>query len=649
MRRVGLGLGVIALAISSGTAAGAIVLRDPVPQTITYDQLKHGDLHVVVCNSGSRPAGRVRVKLVGFELRQDGQPKAPRQLLELRRSPERVAPGRCARLSFGLRANRSLDPGTYAGTLAIGTTAGTQRVALTIDAPAPDVQGRVLAVSSDVPIGFRVVYGVLSHVKRLKGMLPVTTATPGREPDVPSRGTMLGTIVADTHRVSVLVDEGELERRGRTDIWLLPVRSAKIKHVGVYEGKLELAAVGGGEPVRQPIAVTVTDSWGRPALFVLLGALLAFVAHLWERSWRVRYRWWRRLRGIRGDYDTARRDFAFRRVSGPPEADVKEYYDTLAKAIRRSSSWWAFFDRSSPQYEGVVTSLSEARMDIERLRSAASDGLLAGLNELASASQAVMSLVRRECPSDGKPAGVRSANGLLELGDLKVGGAVALADAASAHVAYLRAWKGLFTTALAHETWYRELAGLREVDGDDRCLLLRVGVAVRQTLLDLFHAKDAAALEAAGTEARLVRAREDLGYLRARYEAPLRGVSAGARPSPLVCDDAVDALDQSALAQPRSPVRLESSEPLQAARGLWLLGDLAVFAFAVVLGVLVALVATYFGKTFGSVEDYLGAIVLGATSELALSTVFQRLTTMRDSERDAAALRLPTPAKVTLH
>jgi hypothetical protein len=644
-----------------GLARAQLVLGDPAPQTFSYSTLRHGD-DVVVCDDGAQTVRHLNVRLLRFALRQESRPLPLRTALTTGLRTRTLATGACALVRIALRPGVTLDPGNYPGLLDVVSSAGVVRVALTIGGPAAsadvtpaDGAGATISLTATRD-------GFLAGDAHLDGggLLPVRVVRSGAAPALPAVNHLMGTLFRGAQSAHVFRAAGVAQQDpDDPDLWLVPVRVAGLGKTGTYHGRLTLSsAVAGDPPV--PVSVTVSDTWVYPVLVVVLGALTAFVAQLWIRNWRVARRWDRRLRRLGRLYAEANEAFGppypRRDVAGPTRAIVDDYVKRIRDAIKQSSSWIAFFDSSSPAYKGIVGSLSGAEDDAFCLKSSL-DRRLSVLGDMADDT---LLLLAKECPSDRTPACVTRAARLLGAGTLNVGSAKGLAARADQQARYLEDWRGLLESALRYDGWRRRLAVMPtrarkgpssgSITTADRRLLEAATAALRTAEFDLFEAPDAASLDHRGTVARLDRVRDDLCLLREVYESRIpAGSVPPPRDAPLLGGDAVPAADGVELAtliEQVDPVTVRDAEPVRVRDTLRTLGDVLALAFSIAIGVLATLVILYFGKTFGSLEDYLTAFAAGATSQLLVSGLIATLGQMQASDRDAVTVIDPKPAAV---
>jgi hypothetical protein len=162
---------------------------------------------------------------------------------------------------------------------------------------------------------------------------------------------------------------------------------------------------------------------------------------------------------------------------------------------------------------------------------------------------------------------------------------------------------------------------------EDRERLAKVRAKVIEIRDELVQAKDAEGLAKVGTAADVDLIYGELAYLGSRYGVPMprrrnpAEIASGAR-SLLVADsglgktihDVAQWLEEALAATAKAA---QSAAVLQTFR--WV-GDALIFAVAIATAIVTGLSAFYFGKPFGSFEDYLTLILTG-TAAAALSKV----------------------------
>jgi hypothetical protein len=661
----------------AASGGAELIARDVASQTITYARLKAG-ASIVVCNDGARPARVVRASLLDFTLLQQGGTVAPRVVLTVTPPPRPLAPGACRPVKIRLQTGATLDAGTYAGTLVVTSTAGVVRLPLTLSGPSGAV-GVEPALGPGSTIELRAMRdGPWSGDAHLEGdgIVYVRVTGPGASPQLPKAGQLMGSVLKGEDLGQVYRAEEQPTRDPADhDLWKVPVRVKRLNHVGEYRGKLDLTGSGAGAGAS--VTVTVSDTAWCAVAAVALGALLAFLAQLWLRNWRVALRWRRRLRRLRAAYrDVPPIRFgppgAIRHVKGPTSSSTRAYADKLNATVREGTSWYAFFDTQSDVYRGVVSSLSDAERDAACLASRLSDGLRSSLEGLAHQVDAVLCRMRQMTPADDVPEGIVRAGKLLNVEQLEVGGATKLADAARRQTALLGHWLELYERVLGLELLEGAVAASlpEKSNGSkaatvglwlrDRATLMRARADLNQAERDLFAAKDANELQHSGVEARLDRADDALELLverrkvRLEAQAPCRHTARLVPPLPICAEDASGG--QSAADTPNNLVDLlnapdgaevQAAQPPRLVDQLRSLGDLLVLAFSFAVGVVLVLGLVFYGKTFGSTEDYFTAIATGATSQLLLSPVLERLDQMRQADRDTLMVTAPKAADLT--
>ena len=679
-RRGAAALALLLAACAPGTAAGQLVLRDPVPRTISYERLKEGRQRVVVCNDGARVMRRVRVKFQHFGLRQEGALLHARDALQATHVPEQVARGRCASLRIALRPHVTLAQRAYAGTLVISSSAGMRRLPLTLVGSDPNGAVPVIpAAGRSATISLRIehdAFGGGGDTVVSAGTLPVRVTEPGRRPAIPPPGASIGLLTLGTRHVVISVAPGErpTQEKDDSDVWLVPVQASGGEDTGVYRGTVNLAAAGGAA-VDVPVELTVSDPVIWPLLVVVVGALVAFAAQLWLGNWRMRFRLWSRRRRIPDRY----RDAAVVYGTPPAHSDVMPPDDTevrgYVKDVKRETAnvfwWFAFVDTRSDGFQGLLRSLRGAERDAACIGTeAAGSHLKRRLEDLRKETELLLSEVRANIGGARPPGPAKHAVALLRGDGLRVGSALELTKAIDAHIDYMRRWRELVEEALRWESWWLSLTAVSVkppkkggMSCGQRRRLLHLGTQLRQAEYGLFEAEDAAALTACRAESGLRRVGDRLTFLRTHHLLAGASDPPPAQPPKKLLKTAGAAYawpdlgggadDDGGLSLAAVTASVDAGAEVEPARsvdvisGVRVLVDLFVVGFSIVVGVLFVLGQQYFGKVFGSTEDYLGAFVAGALSQLLVSGLVKTLGEMRANDGDPI-VHAPEPAKVNL-
>jgi hypothetical protein len=662
------GLAAILALLALWTSAAAaqdegLVFRDGDDLALTYKEARAGD-GASLCNVSSGPARKVKVEFLGFQFKRDKKALPTTDALEPSGVPPTLGGGRCRQLTVKLKQGATLDAGRYAGKITVTSTAGLVRLGLTIAGPdtlveAPKITGAVdtatLQGNRDGPWGDGI------ELKQ-GGVLPLQP--PGAGVKLPAKDTFLGSLFRGTERARVFAAGGRVVK-GK-DVQFLPVRVEGAEHVGDFSGKLDLTGSAKTEK-GLPVKLTVTDDVGWAIGAVLLGALAGFLAQLWVKRSRLRFRLWRRRSNFKGDYEEAEGKFRdnFPDLDGvlrPTDAATKKYVDQIDSAVGTYGSSTVYFDTTADPYKQIVASVELAERDITSLGSK-DDGVGQALTVLQTELEHVLDFVNERFPSDDPPALVARGEKIHAGGRLEVGGAVKLADKAKEHTKYAKHWREMAGLALRYEAWWRRLAKLAaNMSEEDRASLVRAGGMLAEVERELFDAADSTALDEAGSERTLDGVYDRLAYLGGLYGPWLCPQEERALDIPVRWDvldspqHIMTVLDAGAgvrhaideIREQVTGVFIRAARAADVTRRLGNFVDYLVLAFSVVVGVLTALGVLYFGKTFGTAADYITAFLTGAASQLLVTGLADTVSQMRTADADPAVATPPAPAKVEL-
>jgi hypothetical protein len=579
-------------------------------------------------------------------------------------------PGVCLPVTLKLASEVTVSAGRHTGVLVFTSTAGVTRLTLTVTAepvppvppktavPGPALETASLKATRNGPVARKVTMAE-------RGLLPLKPPNHGEDPYKLTPKTSLGSVWSGTERAEIVVADGDIVKR--TDVWLLPVDVKRTNDVGEFSGKLDVA--GDGKHL-VPITLTISDRVCWPLITVVLGALLAFLAQLWLRRGRVSYSLYSTRRDLPQDYKTAGTRFAntfptyVNHVSPPTEDAVNKYRDDVAKAAKAYAKSVLYYDTTSDAYKAVLASLMLARRDIDSLEARASDqeGLGARLTLLDGNLQAVITYTDSLPGTEGLPAIIAHGNAMTDHCALEVGGALELADQAKAHAGYCDAWIVLAKDAV-HREW--EWAWLHSQvptnSARDRAALAEAGSLVGKVERDLFEAATAADLAELSAETDLWRARIALARLSSHHgavpslpEPPSRPfIDPSGTPMPYVPSFLLAPPAGGAAAIQGLPVALGHTIMRSAVAGAVAkagsrVADFLVVVFTLAVGVLTALAAFYFGKTFGTLEDYGTAFLAGAASTLLVGGLAEIIGQMRSVDAGLIGVSPPGAAKAEI-
>jgi hypothetical protein len=656
----------------------AIVLKIAPRSTITRE----------LCHSGRFPAERIRVRATGFDFLADASAGSDGKVFAPTGLGAEIPAGECEPATIAVASGMTVPKGDHAGQLVITSTAGIARLAVTIkgDAGPAKVVAPVGAVDPAV-LRDRRDGTLLSPPWRHDGqggdgVVPVKKPKAGETYKDPADGDFLGSLWNGDDRARVYARGGF--DKARADVWLLPVRFDGAGEVGDYTGKLDLdadatAAADADHLIAAKLTVTDGIWWAIAA--VVAGALTAFLAQLWVRRWRAQLWLWTRRYGLPADYTTARKEFAGNgpdyapKFPGPPESpeeaegSIAHYRRQIKQAGDAYGKTVFYFDTDSEAYKSIVESLRVVQRDCACLAAKPADptGLVARLSALEAALASVEQAAQGNL-GDCKPAVLAYGKGILAGAPLKVGGAIELADRVKAHTAFALAWVALSGRTLELTYWLALL--VQEVPGTasaDHALLRSAAVKLAEAEHELITLETADDLADLTSDADLDQARTLLTRVGAKHGVwPEPGAASlaaieGLTSTPLeqslmfternlwafrAADDAVPQDVQAAGADREASI--DAAAAAGVVQGARSLGDLGVLVWSIALGLLTALNALYFGKTFGTWGDYSAAVIAGAASQLLVAGLAETLGKLRGVDAALIAVTPPKPAGVTV-
>jgi hypothetical protein len=450
---------------------------------------------------------------------------------------------------------------------------------------------------------------------------------------------------------------------------LLPLRVDNADKIGDYEGSLDLAQTG-NEKDAVKLRLTVTDAWWWAVIAVVVGAALALLLQLWSGRWRPEARLHERHRDLIDRYTTGETNFHsnapdFTDVKRPSDEAIASYSRGVDNAIRAYAKSSMLFDMTSEAYKKIDDSLALAEKDADFLGSG--NGLGKALTTLKGELQSLAAFLSDRYPVGRPPQLAGNAASVLKGGYLEVGEATKRASIALGYVEVLKQWRRMADQVLRYEAWARLLAQLGAVPGygfseEDKKLLIRAIaklVEVRMELLDASSASDVGHL---GTSRDLDAAYQDLADLGSRHG--LWVPPADSKPAEIDVDwqaldltetlllerfnlwGTIDSVDE--WIQQAADLTVHAAQSVDIRKTLRWLADVGALIIAIVVGVVAGLSAFYFGKTFGTLEDYLTVIFVGAASQVLVKGVVDRAAVLWAADTAPQVAHDPQRAAVTV-
>ena len=210
---------------------------------------------------------------------------------------------------------------------------------------------------------------------------------------------------------------------------------------------------------------------------------------------------------------------------------------------------------------------------------------------------------------------------------------------------------------LRYEVWARLLAQLAARDGgfpeEDKKRLAQVLTKLVEVRMELLDASNASDIEQLGTSRDLDIAYQGLADLGSRYGVWVPPAEA----NPAEVEVGWQALDlnelllaQMDLTGPIDSVEMwiaqaadltvRAAESVDIRKTLRWLADVGALIIAIVVGIVAGLSAFYFGKTFGTTEDYLTVILVGAASQVLVKGILDRAAVLWQADTGPRWLRI---------
>lgn len=625
---------------------------------LKWDELSGGE-EVAVCNGGGQEAQPLSTRLAGFGFKQtddagEATKLAPGQVLAVTAPEGGIAAGKCGVVSLALVDEKlELDAGEYAGSLVLlAPGLGVAQLALTVSGPgavtkAAAVKGAVEGATLEAKRTWPWDQPHLVDGGELLLRLPASGEDPltigkGCRRDQNGRWTakcpFIGNLYNGAEIIGVHVAGKVVEDEG---VARLPVRISGADSVGDYEGLLDPSLTGEEEQLVKT-KLSATDAiWG-PIFALLIGAAIALLTQLWMGRWRPKHQLNRRKDSLAQSYVDAYLELNEREAQlgdGKKltvELDrqaVEDYATEVKNAIFRYSWSTLLLNTESDAYKQIESSLTQAEEDRQVL--AATGGLQKALTGLASEIVKAEALLLRNHLVQEVPELLAQARALLGERKVAVGDATARVKKSGELVASLMSWRKLAERVLGDEAWLFALAKFaKEGDGvseGDRNALADLAVRLRAVHEELLRAEGDEDLNRLRVSRQVETAHGQITYLAGKY-----GVEKPSdRPVTLLAEDLLDPVERAfddayevgkveaddlpadageVISKPASAVQMPRRRfRVVAVDGLVLL-------FAAVAAIFTGLTAFYFGKSFGTWQDY-ATLILAGTAAQALAKV----------------------------
>jgi hypothetical protein len=655
-------------------ASQGLVFASPRPLTVSWKELKTGR-RVAVCNGGRTRARKLTTAGTGFNFKLDQEGVASKSVLILRLRPGKIAAGKCRGLLLRAVKRARVDSGTYVGAIAVTASgAGVARLGVTVAGPEALTKPAAVTGAGEMAI-LHAVNSTPWSAPDLRGdQLLLQPPGPGEEPLTLGRGCerpdsdegwdpescpLIGNLYQGTDLVHVFIAGEVIHGDG---VERLPVRLSAPAHlVGDFEGNLDPS--GSGE-VSQMVKtkLTASDSWYSALVAVLIGAAIALGLKLLSGRWRPERLLRERQELILDTYEDS--DWpsnpAYERIT-IDIAGVKAYEASVDDGIRKYFGSVLMADQGSDAYKQIESSIALAEADAKVL--AAPDGLEASLDALAAEVSKNRQMVADTYRINRTPELLALAAAPLAAGRLGVGDATERARLAKELTPLLREWRKLAGRVLGYEVWLialdkrAEQVSPRPFKPEDQTQLTSAAIGLAELREEIFRATKDTDLERLRTSYRIEAVFAKLSYLGGRYEVPeptapeplLLAVAASGLRAPV--EEAFPEVTERSPEVTAEEVawKVRKLEPTPAAaatlpetRRRLLAVDLLVLAVGVVAAIVAALGAVYFGKSFGTFENYLTVIVVGSASQVVVSAVQDGLSIFMHDLSTVADVAPPT-------
>jgi hypothetical protein len=647
-----------ALTVAASTAFAqqrtqGLAFRDSRMLTLDWSEARKGEA-VRLCNTDAQRATNVDASLTGFDFLENEKPKADGDVVIVTLAGSELDPGECRDVVIARKREAKVDPGTYTGILVVTAAgAGVARRGVTIDGPGTLPQAPVGAASE--LNATRHGWGDEAQLNEDDRALPLQPPTGNADLDVPkdcpaaaqedstgsaaassdrrTKCAFVGNLYNGTDAAQVYVD-GPL-RMDANGPALLPLRLAGADKIGSYQGALNLAGTPAtDDDVAVKAEVTESIWWAIGAL--LVGAALSLGSQYVLRRFMPKHHLRDRWRNFQANYVKAKRDFDSHApehsgFTTPESAGIAAYATAIDEGIKRYGRSTVWFDPESDAYREIDASLDQVEDDIRCWRM--QDGLASSVKALRTALTEIEQFLNKEFPVPSAPRFVARAASLLKPRQLKVGEAKELAAQAAKYTALAHSWIDLGREANRYDAWWRMLSQVADrMSESDRARVALAARKVAEAENEMLDASDAADLGRLGAVADLREAYQNLAFVGARYGwLPPPETD----PAEVAADFGVLGLDAqdtrlSMLTFARGALRYgfdrllaEADEPdvapAQAAalsNSLKWIGGTFVLAFTVIAGIVAGLVAFYFDEPWGTTEDYLTVIFVGAAAQV---------------------------------
>jgi hypothetical protein len=605
--------------------------------TLSWSALVSGR-NVEACNGTSRRVSRLRALPTDFQFTRNGAPLAEAASLLAKPPSHGIPAGSCAVVR--LRAAQTPDPGEYSGALLLVVAGGgVTRLPITITVPdkAPATPSGVsdqltLSVRNTTPLD-DVAKGtlLLNAPKSNENPLTVGQNCNNTIASAKRECPFIGNLYQGDRIMSVSV-AGPVTFDENRHVQELPVELKADGHaVGDYEGTVTLAGTGGA-PQSIKLKVSAKDAWGCAVIALLIGALLPLGIQLRDGRYRPKGDLERRRKAIVENYRPYH-------ASGHETVKVdKQKLDAYAAAVGQAIASYAgsvvLLDVKSEAYVEIDAALKLAEEDAIVLSDPAQLGH--ALTELAKEVNQTTGLLAGKNVAE-RPELLARAAEPLAAAQMDVGDATERAKRAGELASLLKRWRDLASRVLLYAVWLGEIAarpeGERPRGEHDEEALAYAGVDLWGVRTALFQAEALDDFDRIRTSSELQSAFGAIAYLGNKYRVamppadkepsqPSTALRSVGYPAP-----SGTALTEAEVLQEPASIETEPAEPVElpTARRALLAVDVLALIVTVGAAIIAGLSAFYFGKSFGTVEDYLTVIFAGTAAQIVSKAILDQL------------------------
>jgi hypothetical protein len=640
-------------------ASSGVVFATAQPVSAPWKEFKRkGAKRVPVCNGSRGQARKLNVAVTGFGFRHNQRRLANSNVIRVRVRPRRLLPGRCGAVLLRAVRGAKIDAGSYSGAIAVTARgAGVARLELittrseTVATKPAAVDGAIeqatLELVNDAPLrgaGSREVGDLL--LQPPPPGEPALSLGEGCEMRSDDEGStkacpLIGNLYKGTEVVHVYIAGPATPGEG---VERLPVRIDSDNHlVGDYEGMLD-PGLSGEEDQMVNTKLIAKDSLCAAIAAIFLGALLALGVQLYSDRIRPTRRIKRQAEAIVDVYRRGRTwDPKKRNIEVDMDA-VLNYSEDVKASIRQYMWSVLMVDKESEAFKQIKESIDLAEADARKLIEDDGDGLRTALDSLEDEVRKAREMLADTYSIAETPAMLARATAPLGPGLLKVGGATERTKTARELAPLLREWRYMTWRVLSYEVWLIAL-DINENTGKPRKItptylarLRDANLALKELRFDLFRASTSADLDRMRRSHRVEDTFAKLSALGGKYRV-------GAPNGP---EDVKDVLERTAGVKGRVDPKLADRTPDKSAKEVdwaewwmrttptspakipekrfwWLAGDIAVLLVSVITAVIAGLTLFYFGKSFGTFEDYLTVIFAGTATQALLKVILDNL------------------------